>query len=166
VQNFLQGVTKAKESCDAETAASMADGSSEASSAAPPPVREAPLYDPGMMKASLGDAATVKTICGSFVKRTADTLKKLEQMWETKDWKELRRHAHSLKGASSYIGSEMLRGDALALQEACEALMGDDTTATEAEKIADVEQKLNVVRELLPRVNAAIVADQGLKGAT
>jgi HPt (histidine-containing phosphotransfer) domain-containing protein len=115
---------------------------------------------------AVGDAATVKTICGSFVKRTADTLKKLEQMWETKDWKELRRHAHSLKGASSYIGSEMLRGDALALQEACEVLMGDDTTATEAEKIADVEQKLNVVRELLPRVNAAIVADQGLKGAT
>ena len=74
--------------------------------------------------AAVGDVATVKKICESFLKRADETKGKLGTSYESKDFVELRRHAHSLKGSCGYVCSEQLKASVLRLQLACDAING------------------------------------------
>ena len=99
----------------------------------------------------MGDKNTVRKICDSFLKRSADTKARLIKAMEAKAFQDLRRHAHSLKGACGYICSEQLRGTALQLQLAC-----DEINEGRSTDMADVEEGSRRVHAELDKVIAAI----------
>ena len=100
---------------------------------------------------SVGDKNTVRKICDSFLKRSADTKERLIKAMEEKAMQDLRRHAHSLKGACGYICSEQLRGSALKLQLAC-----DEINEGRSTDMANVEEGSRRVHDELDQVIAAI----------
>ena len=104
----------------------------------------------------MGDAKTVKTICESFNKRSADTKSNLIKAYANNNIPDLRRHAHSLKGASGYICSDLLKNSALKLQLACDAVNNGETT-----DLSEVEDLLQQLYEQLALVMAAV--DEHLK---
>ena len=79
---------------------------------------------------AVGDEKTALKICESFLKRSSDSKANLVKAFDANNYGDLRRHAHSLKGACGYVCSETLRNSALALQLACDALKA-------AEKLED-----------------------------
>eukprot|EP00742_Colponemidia_sp_Colp-10_P001914 GILJ01002045.1.p1 GENE.GILJ01002045.1~~GILJ01002045.1.p1 ORF type:complete len:117 (+),score=17.86 GILJ01002045.1:95-445(+) len=54
-----------------------------------------------------------------------DSLSKLNQAMASREWQEVRRQAHSLKGASGYIAAEKFSHTAFELQQAAES--GDES---------------------------------------
>ena len=68
----------------------------------------------------MGEEGTAKKVCHAFLNRSASTTANLAKAYEDKNCIDLRRYAHSLKGACGYICSEGLKASALGLQLACE----------------------------------------------
>ena len=69
---------------------------------------------------TVGTEETANRVCRSFLTRSTETRANLQQSHAMDNIHELRRYAHSLKGASGYICSEQLKATALALQLACD----------------------------------------------
>ena len=72
--------------------------------------------------------------------RSATTNAGMQQAYADADWVKLRRDAHSLKGACGYIASERLRGSALELQHAAEAVQAD---ASQVANVGEILQRVN-----------------------
>ena len=102
---------------------------------------------------AVGDEATLRKICQSFLTRSADTKANLAKSCDAGDFVSLRRHAHSLKGACGYVCSEQLKASSLKLQLACEEINEGKTRSA-----ADIHAALLVVYEELELVAAAIQA--------
>ena len=62
---------------------------------------------------------------------------------------ELRRHAHSLKGACGYVCSQQLRDSALKLQLACDELQGGDANEQQLASIGAAFERVQFEMELV-----------------
>ena len=102
---------------------------------------------------AVGDEQTTMKICGSFINRSGDTKVALQSTWDEQNFIDLKRHAHSLKGACGYICSEQLRKSALSLQLACEEVNRGETKET-----LKISECLSTVQEELELVLSAMKA--------
>ena len=99
---------------------------------------------------SVGDKNTVKKICESFLKRSVDSKNNIIKSSESKNYVDLRRHAHSLKGACGYVCSDQLKNSSLTLQLACDAVnKGEGDVAAIETAMDTVLKELDIVLLLI-----------------
>ena len=101
----------------------------------------------------MGDAKVVTKICESFLKNSVLTKGNLAKSLDSGNIVDLRRHAHSLKGACGYVCSERLKASALKLQLACEVINDGKSTDT-----SELQELLLLVYDELTKLSAAIKA--------
>jgi PAS domain S-box-containing protein len=85
---------------------------------------------------------TFKRILQGFYRNNLQTIPKMKEAFENKDWANLRMMAHSLKGSAGNIGADPLQIAAKALEEVC----ADETLCPPPKKVIDnLETAINEV---------------------
>ena len=80
----------------------------------------------------------------------------LHKSFELRNLRELRRHAHSLKGACGYICSEQLKNSALELQLVCDAINEGTSPMDEALIVKHLHQVTTEIDTVVTAINAHI----------
>lgn len=95
---------------------------------------------------------TMPMLVARFLENLPEYVAKCQSTYANKQWLDLKREAHSLKGASQYVGASLLSRHCLAL----ERLSGTETfDRTEAETLLSILQQESLrVAEALTRLMA------------
>ena len=105
----------------AAAAPAMPSSSSAAAQAGTASSDQPQMIDISKIRDNLGDEALVTSTLKSFLSHAPKTLKSMRTAYESSNFIKLRRDAHSLKGACSYVASDCLKASSLRLQLAAEA---------------------------------------------
>ena len=101
------------------------------------------------------DLETYNRILTIFPKANEETIQNIRDSYEKKQWKELMRTAHTLKGSAANLGAENLRKKSEKLEMACM-----NNTITDDSLIVQVESALN---EVLDSINSIGETDKTQK---
>ena len=105
-----------------------------------------PAFDPSVLAGLLGDdPEAVAEIVGEYVADAPRQLVRLREALAAGDTDQVRRLAHTLKGASANIGAEGARAAALALEQAAAGSFDQGGAPVEAVE-AELQRLLEAVK--------------------
>jgi hypothetical protein len=111
-------------------------GGGGAPASAAPPAPSA--FNPAMLEQLCNDLdrASVADMVGDFLKEFPDRLKEIHRLHDVRQWPDLERAAHSLKGLAALFGFQSLSERFLAVEDAAE--IADQGRVREALAVLDV----------------------------